>query len=236
MESTSRGGETYEEASKRDRINSQEKKENYWTFFAAAAQVYGGMIQKLVESVEMISSYEIRWQAVSIRKKGFRAVLELQSEGLCDYMHWSLGFLHVLQVIGTESIVEHKGSVSHGILGTRERLRTLNDMNVSWLFRWMKTCMFQVFCMGFSSSLFWLLRAYEGGNKWVYRVSRLHRIESKGFWFEAVVIQVLQELQVASEKADGIRLWYTTTASETKEETFTEDDLKARGGFRLVKS
>ena len=29
------------------------------------------------------------------------------------------------------------------------------------LFR-MKTCMFRIFCMGFSSSLFWLLRAYEG--------------------------------------------------------------------------
>ncbi|KAF2605787.1 hypothetical protein F2Q68_00044289 [Brassica cretica] len=27
-------------------------------------------------------------------------------------------------------------SVSHGILGTRGRLRTLNDMSVSWLFRW----------------------------------------------------------------------------------------------------
>ena len=87
-------------------------------------------------------------------------------------MHWSLGFLHVLQVIGTESIVEHKGfrtgfvwdclkiprcswvistwyiscrwcsnicgyfsSLSHVILGTRGRLRTLNDMRVSWLFQ-----------------------------------------------------------------------------------------------------
>ena len=91
-------------------------------------------------------------------------------------MHWSFGFLHILQVIGTESIVEHKGfrtgfvwdclkiqwgisrcswvistwyiscrwcsnicgyfsSVSHGILGTRGRLRTLNDMSVSWLFQ-----------------------------------------------------------------------------------------------------
>ncbi|KAF3595669.1 hypothetical protein DY000_02022104 [Brassica cretica] len=33
-------------------------------------------------------------------------------------------------------------------------------------------------------------------NKWVYRVSRLQRIESKDFWFEAVVILVLQKLQV----------------------------------------
>ncbi|WZZ86562.1 hypothetical protein YC2023_115141 [Brassica napus] len=38
----------------------QEKKENCWTFFAAAAQVYGGRIHESVESVEMISSYEIR--------------------------------------------------------------------------------------------------------------------------------------------------------------------------------
>ncbi|WZZ73978.1 hypothetical protein YC2023_085348 [Brassica napus] len=111
------------------------KKENCWTFFAAAAQVYEGRIHESVESVEMISSYEIRvslefsrgaricycveelrvthkirwWQAASIRKKGFRSVLDLQSQGVCDYMHWSLGFLHVLQVIGTESMVEHKG-------------------------------------------------------------------------------------------------------------------------------
>nr|VDD51898.1 unnamed protein product [Brassica oleracea] len=105
------------------------------------------MIHESVESVEMISSYEIR--AASIRKKCFRAVLDLQSQGVCDYMHWSLGFLHVLQVIGTESIVEHKGfrtgfvwdclkiprSLSHVILGTRGRLRTLNDMRVSWLFQ-----------------------------------------------------------------------------------------------------
>ncbi|KAF3600952.1 hypothetical protein F2Q69_00037853 [Brassica cretica] len=38
----------------------QEKKENCWTFFATAAQVYGGRIHESVESVEMISSYEIR--------------------------------------------------------------------------------------------------------------------------------------------------------------------------------
>ncbi|WZZ53054.1 hypothetical protein YC2023_053161 [Brassica napus] len=99
MESTSRGGETYEEASKRDRRNSQslmevgghvvkeifglqEKKKNCWTFFAAAAQVYGGRIHESIESVEMISSYEIR--AASIRKKGFRAVFDLQSQGVCD--------------------------------------------------------------------------------------------------------------------------------------------------------
>ncbi|WZZ33489.1 hypothetical protein YC2023_016890 [Brassica napus] len=86
MEFTSQGGETYEEASKRDRRNSQglmeagghvvlhtwksdqvkeifglqEKNENCWTFFAAAVQVYRGMIHKSVESVEMISIYEIK--------------------------------------------------------------------------------------------------------------------------------------------------------------------------------
>ena len=49
------------------------------------------------------------WQAASIRKRGFRDVFDLQSQGVCDYMHWSFGFLHILQVIGTESIVEHKG-------------------------------------------------------------------------------------------------------------------------------
>ncbi|CAN6905693.1 unnamed protein product [Brassica oleracea] len=134
MDYTSRGRDTYEEASKRDRRNSQglmevsghvvkeifglqEKKKNCWTFFAAAAQVYGGRIHESVESVEMISSYEIR--AASIRKRGFRAVFDQQSQGVCvcDYMHWSFGFLHVLQVIGTESIVEHKGEGFHGVLG-----------------------------------------------------------------------------------------------------------------------
>ncbi|KAF2568842.1 hypothetical protein F2Q68_00026627 [Brassica cretica] len=38
----------------------QEKKKNCWTFFNASAQVYGGRIHESVESVEMISSYEIR--------------------------------------------------------------------------------------------------------------------------------------------------------------------------------
>ncbi|KAF3562286.1 hypothetical protein DY000_02018199 [Brassica cretica] len=89
-------------------------------------------------------THKIRWwQAASIRKKGFRAVLDLQSQGVCDYMHWSFRFLHILQVIGTESIVEHKefshSLVSHGILGTRGRLRTLNDMSVSWLFQMFKS-------------------------------------------------------------------------------------------------
>ena len=38
----------------------KKKKEKCWTFFAAAGQVYGGRIHESVESVEMISSYEIR--------------------------------------------------------------------------------------------------------------------------------------------------------------------------------
>ncbi|KAF2598149.1 hypothetical protein F2Q68_00011575 [Brassica cretica] len=72
-----------------------------------AAQVCGGRIHKLVESVEMISSFEIRvsikfstgaricycvrrtsgthkrrwWQAASTKKRGFRAVFDLQSQG-----------------------------------------------------------------------------------------------------------------------------------------------------------
>ncbi|WZZ79508.1 hypothetical protein YC2023_100080 [Brassica napus] len=36
------------------------EKKNCWTFFAAAAQVYGGRIHESVESIEMTSSYEIR--------------------------------------------------------------------------------------------------------------------------------------------------------------------------------
>ena len=40
---------------KRD-FQFKREEENCWTFFAAAAQVYGGRIHKSVESVEMISS------------------------------------------------------------------------------------------------------------------------------------------------------------------------------------
>ncbi|KAF3585511.1 hypothetical protein F2Q69_00030465 [Brassica cretica] len=99
--------ETEETRKVKDIFGLQEKKENCWTFFDPAAQVYGGRIHESVELVEMISSYEIK--AASIRKKGVGAVLDLQSQGVCEYMHWSLGSLHVLQVIGTESIVEQKG-------------------------------------------------------------------------------------------------------------------------------
>ncbi|WZZ44050.1 hypothetical protein YC2023_040309 [Brassica napus] len=226
----------------------QEKKKNCWTFFAAAAQVYGGRIHESVESVEMISSYEIR--AASIRKKGFEAVLDLQSQGVCDYMHWSLGSLHVLQ--GVLGLNLHGISVAGGVLiyvgiSARQREGCCRRVERD---RPMQICLcvimrVYIFCWDGSARTRSLLvqgrarlnrwRAYEGKNKWVYKVSRLQRIESKGFWFEEMVIQVLQELQVASEKADGVRLWQTTTASEIEEETFIEDDLKARGGFRLLK-
>ncbi|KAF2599827.1 hypothetical protein F2Q68_00007775 [Brassica cretica] len=52
--------ETEETRKVKEIFGLQEKKKNCWTFFAAAAQVYGGRIHESVESVEMISSYEIR--------------------------------------------------------------------------------------------------------------------------------------------------------------------------------
>ncbi|KAF3538024.1 hypothetical protein F2Q69_00024680 [Brassica cretica] len=52
--------ETEETRKVKEIFGLQEKKKNCWTFFAAAAQVYGEMIHESVESVEMISSYEIR--------------------------------------------------------------------------------------------------------------------------------------------------------------------------------
>ncbi|KAF3561546.1 hypothetical protein DY000_02012823 [Brassica cretica] len=272
----------------------QEKKENCWTFFAAAAQVYGGRIHESVESVEMISSYEIR--AASTRKKGFGAVFDLQSQGVCDYMHWNLGFLHVLQVIGTESIVEHKGfrtgfvwdflkihSVSHVILGTRGRLRTLNDMSVSWLFqmvffsqregccrtvegdRLMRVCLCVIMRVysrvKVQRTRYYKIAIFRGNAVW-WRC----QIEIDSGWkhvcfgfsaWDSVVVcfgfsvhmrgkqmglhgitvaEVLQELQVSIDIS--WKFWrrrinrFTITASETREETFTEDDLKACGGFR----
>ncbi|KAF3542028.1 hypothetical protein F2Q69_00024679 [Brassica cretica] len=52
--------ETKETRKVKEIFGLQEKKKNCWTFFAAAAQVYGERIHESVESVEMISSYEIR--------------------------------------------------------------------------------------------------------------------------------------------------------------------------------
>uniref|UniRef100_A0A0D3CGW4 Aquaporin n=1 Tax=Brassica oleracea var. oleracea TaxID=109376 RepID=A0A0D3CGW4_BRAOL len=183
--------ETEETRKVKEIFGLQEKKENCWTFFAAAAQVYGGRIHESVESVEMISSYEIR--ATSIRKKGVGAVLDLQSQGVCDYMHWSLGSLHVLQVIGTESIVEQKG-FSHWF-----SMRLSQDLvRVFTVFlRAIYMMVFLVSVKGVAEGLKGIdLGGHMRENKCVYKVSQLQRIESKGFWFEAVVIQVLQKLQV----------------------------------------
>ncbi|KAF3558887.1 hypothetical protein F2Q69_00011858 [Brassica cretica] len=93
-------------------------------------------------------THKIRWwQAASIRKKGFRTVFDLQSQGVCD---------------------SHKMVFLVSVNGVADELKGIDSCG-----------------------------AYEGKNKWVYRISRLQRIESKGFWFESMVIQVLQELQVS---------------------------------------
>ena len=59
----------------------QERKKNCWTLLVAAAQVYEGRIHYSVESVEMISSFEI---VVSIKiSKGAR---------MCYYVRKTLGY------------------------------------------------------------------------------------------------------------------------------------------------
>ncbi|KAF3610066.1 hypothetical protein DY000_02049008 [Brassica cretica] len=201
--------ETEETRKVKEIFGSQEKKENCWTFFDAAAQVYVGMIHESVELVEMISSYEIK--AASIRKKGVGAVLDLQSQGVCDYMHWSLGSLHVLQVIGTESIVEQKG-FSHWF-----SMRLSQDL-VRIFTVFLRAIYMMVFLVSVKGVAEGLKGIDSGGFLlgWIcenkeFICSRQRSAEqayerkqmgllgitvAEGFWFEAVVIQVLQKLQV----------------------------------------
>ncbi|KAF3586086.1 hypothetical protein F2Q69_00027489 [Brassica cretica] len=99
-----------------------------------------------------------------------------------------------------------------------------------------------VVCFGFSGHM----RGKQMGLQGItvaekrFRVMFKARIESKCFWFEAMVIQVLQKLQVSIDinwkfwrRSRYVVTIATTTASETEEETFTEDYLSARDGFRL---
>ncbi|KAF2557510.1 hypothetical protein F2Q68_00014505 [Brassica cretica] len=167
--------ETEETRKVKEIFGLQEKKKNCWALFAAAEQVYGGRIHESVESVEMISSYEIIFSLEF--SKG--ASICYYSQGVCDshkvcvticigvsdVFIFSEGFhgvhglnLHGISVAGGVLIyvgisarwyslvsvkgvaeglkkIDSCGSVSHGILGARGRLRTLNDMSVSWLFQ-----------------------------------------------------------------------------------------------------
>ncbi|KAF2596969.1 hypothetical protein F2Q68_00012220 [Brassica cretica] len=254
-------------------------------------------------------THKIRWwQAASIRKKGFRAVLDLQSQGVCDYMHWSLGFSEGFH--GVLGLNLHGISVSGGVLiyvgisalwyslvsvkGVAEGLKEIDSCGYvfgvthSFLLEWICEneelliqgrvqlngwrCQIEidsgwkhvcfgfyawdsvVVCFGFSGHMRGKQMGLQGitvaeqvelsgGICWQhqrFRVMFKARIESKGFWFEAVVIQVLQELQVSIDI--NWKFWRrrinrfvvtitTTTTSKTEEETFTEDDLKARDGF-----
>ncbi|KAF3596170.1 hypothetical protein DY000_02021076 [Brassica cretica] len=91
--------ETEETRKVKEIFGLQEKKKNCWTFFAAAAQVYRGRIHESVES------------AASIRKRGFRAVFDLQSQGVCDsHKVFSEGFHGVL------GLNLHGISVAGGVL------------------------------------------------------------------------------------------------------------------------
>ncbi|KAF2546215.1 hypothetical protein F2Q70_00022482 [Brassica cretica] len=116
--------ETEETHKVKEIFGSQEKKENCWTFFDAAAQVYVGRIHESVELVEMISSYEIK------------VSLEFSRE------------------------VEQRFFASKFFLASCVKRRDLLSTTT------------------------------------VQSDVQDKLIESKGFWFEAVVIQVLQKLQV----------------------------------------
>ncbi|KAF2549940.1 hypothetical protein F2Q68_00034996 [Brassica cretica] len=257
--------ETKETRKVKEIFGLQEKKKNCWTFFAAAAQVYGGRIHESVESVEMISNYEIR---VSLEFSRVQESATVFSEGF----HGVLGLnLHGISVAGDKLIYMVFFSQREGccrrVEGDRLMqiylcviIRVYNWVDVqrtryykAAIFRgnavWMETCMFRIFCMGFSSEVeqrFFASKVFLAScakrRDLLATAAVQSDVQGKGFWFEAVVIQVLQELQVSIDIS--WKLWRrrisrfvvtitTTTTSETEEETFTEDDLKARDGFRL---
>ncbi|KAF2580227.1 hypothetical protein F2Q68_00006205 [Brassica cretica] len=243
--------ETEETRKVKEIFSLQEKKKNRWTFYAAAAQVYGGRIHESVESVEMISNYEIR---VSLEFSRVQESTTVFSEGF----HGVLGLnLHGISVAG--------GVLIYVGISARYLMEFLDDMSVSWLFqmvffnqregccrrvegdRFMRCGFLSRYVFGVTHSflLEWiceneelLVRGRVRLNGWRCQIE----IDSgwkHGFWFEAVVIQVLQELQVSIDIS--WKFWRrrisrfvvtitTTTTSETEEETFTEDDLKARDG------
>ncbi|KAF3535976.1 hypothetical protein F2Q69_00024976 [Brassica cretica] len=284
MESTSRGGETYKEAS-----NLQEKKKNGWTFFAATAQVYGGRIHESVESVEMISSYEIRVFSRVLQGEGFYGVPGLNLHGISVaggvliYVDISARWYSLVSVKGVAEGLKEIDSCGWcsnlcgwyslvSVKGVAEGLKEIDSCGYvfgvthSFLLEWICEneellvqgrvrlnrwrCQIEIdsgrkhVCFGFSAwdsvVVCFGFSGHMRGKQMGLQGITVERIESKGFWFEAVVIQVLQGLQVSIDIS--WKFWRrrisrfvvtitTTTTSETEEETFTEDDLKARDVF-----
>ncbi|KAF2590142.1 hypothetical protein F2Q70_00040284 [Brassica cretica] len=208
-------------------------------------------------------THKIRWwQAASIRKKDFGAVFDLQSQGVCDsHKAFGEGFhgvlesnLHGISVAGGVLIyvgISARWYSLVSVKGVAEGLKE-ND-SCGYVFGVTHSFLLELICEKeelLVQGRVRLNRAYEGetNGSTGYHSCRFNdlfeqRIESKGFWFEAMVIQVLQELQVSIDinwkfwgRSRFVVTIATTTASETEEETFTEDYLNARDGFRLVKS
>ncbi|KAF3611306.1 hypothetical protein DY000_02047007 [Brassica cretica] len=68
--------------------------------------------------------------------KAKRETCKLDKVGTsCLNMSWFMYIYSLEELVMNSSLTWNKLSVSHGILGARGRLRTLNDMSVSWLFQ-----------------------------------------------------------------------------------------------------
>ncbi|WZZ71835.1 hypothetical protein YC2023_083205 [Brassica napus] len=257
MESTSRGGETYEEASKRDKRNSQglmeagghvvkeifglqEKNKNCWTFFAAAAEVYGGRIHESVESVEMISNYEIR---VSLEFS------RVQESATVEGFHGVLGLnLHGISVAGGKLIyvgisARQREGCCRRVEGDRLMqiylcviMRVYNWFLLEWICE-----NEELLVQGRVRLNRW--RAYEGETNVStgYHSCRVQSDDQGKVFIQIVTKEILRmrslELQVSIDIS--WKFWRrrisrfvvtitTTMTSETEEETFTKDDLKAR--------
>ncbi|KAF3537625.1 hypothetical protein F2Q69_00024868 [Brassica cretica] len=191
--------ETEETRKVKEIFGLQEKKKNCWTLFDAAAQVYGERIHESVESVEMISSYEIR---VSLEfSRGAR--IYYCSQGVCDShkvcvticigvsdffmfckssegFHGVLGLnLHGISVAGDVLIYVGISARWYSLLsvkGVSEGLKEIDSCGYvfgvthSFLLEWI--CENEELLV---QGRVRLNRAYEGKIKWVYRVSQLQR-------------------------------------------------------------
>ncbi|KAF2563121.1 hypothetical protein F2Q70_00018604 [Brassica cretica] len=127
------------------------------------------------------------WQAASIRKKGFRAVFDLQSQGVCDShkvsnegFHGVLGLnLHGISVAGDVLIYVGISARWYSLLsvkGVSEGLKEIDSCGYvfgvthSFLLEWI--CENEELLV---QGRVRLNRAYEEKIKWVYRVSQLQR-------------------------------------------------------------
>ncbi|KAF3537757.1 hypothetical protein F2Q69_00019252 [Brassica cretica] len=198
-------------------------------------------------------THKIRWwQTASIRKKGFRAVFDLQSQGVCDsHKVFSEGFHGVL------GLSLHGISVADGVLiYVAISARWYSFVSVKGVAEGLKGIDLCGYVFGATHSflLEWICENEELLVQGRVRLNRWRcQIEIDSGWKHVcsrqgvhsdLVIQVLQELQVSIDIS--WKLWRrrisrfvvtitTTTASETEEETFTDDDLKARDGFRFFR-